>query len=191
MYCATLIFVFSSIFSSGVAYAQTTFDDVFQKANLAVVRLPPSEFPQLPTAIRQELNRRGCTIPQVWGQTNPHNVISGAFLQAAERDWAVLCSIHQISSILIFRNGLPANVTELARGEDYHRLQAEGGDQIGYSREITPISPKTILQYLAWGGEKNSRFLSIIRESKTVSSAKLQPFFYFGRGKWVCVAGAD
>lgn len=34
----------------------------------------------------------------------PHNVIKGQFAKAGQIDWAVLCSIRGVSSILVFRN---------------------------------------------------------------------------------------
>jgi hypothetical protein len=44
------------------------------KADLATTRLLPSAFPELPSPIQKELERRGCTIPQPQGATHA-NVI--------------------------------------------------------------------------------------------------------------------
>ena len=122
----------------GFVFAQVS-EQRFQEANAEVVRLAPSMFPQLPSAVRHELERRGCTIPQVWRETGVHNAIRGRFLRKTEVDGAVLCSVNHLSSILIFRNAAARNVVKLAAARDVDVLQSEGGDQIGYSRAISPV----------------------------------------------------
>lgn len=69
-----------------------------------VTRLPPSAFTQVPTEIRRELKRRGCTIPQLSSGKKPQNVIKGEFIGKGRADWAVLCSLNGSSRILIFTN---------------------------------------------------------------------------------------
>lgn len=63
------------------------------EADIQVTRLPPSAFPEMPTNIRRELERRGCTIPKVWADKRPHNVIKGEFTGKGQTDWAVLLSV--------------------------------------------------------------------------------------------------
>ena len=55
-----------------------------READLQVTRLPPSAFPELPKSIRRELERRGCTIPQVWADKKPQNVIKGEFTRKGQ-----------------------------------------------------------------------------------------------------------
>jgi len=77
----------------------------FREADLPVTRLEPSAFPELPGNIRQELERRGCTIPQVWKDRKPHNVIRGEFTRNGQTDWAVFCSVNRVSvAALLPRN---------------------------------------------------------------------------------------
>lgn len=175
---------------SGLAFCQTPFDSAFQQADSQVIRLSPSRFPQLPLAIRQELHRRGCTIPQVWEKSSPHNVIEGAFIQQGELDWAVLCSVHRISSILIFRNASTSHVIELARGADINVLQSEGGVKIGYSRQIDPVGGEFILRhYHAYGGVKPP-----LIDHQGINDAfvgKASVVLYDYRGKWLTLTGAD
>jgi hypothetical protein len=52
------------------------------------VRLRPSAFPNLPSAVRDELEHRGCAIPQPFGENRPRNVVSGSFIAAGQTDWA-------------------------------------------------------------------------------------------------------
>ena len=105
----------------------------FEKADKQTVRLPASKFPELPPSIRSELDRRGCGIPQVWRAIKPANVIEGSFIRVGQVDWAVLCSVHRISSILIFPNSTSGHVIEIGREADVDKLQGVGADKIGYS----------------------------------------------------------
>lgn len=162
----------------------------FQRADIAIVRLSPSKFPQLPPAIRQELTRRGCAIPQVWGGKSAHNVIKGSFIKPDEIDWAVLCSANQTSAILIFRNASPTRVIELAREADINRLQGEGGEKIGYSREISPVGRDFIMRhYDAYGSVKPPPIDHQGIDDAFVGKASVVLYFY--RGKWLELTGAD
>ena len=72
-----------------------------QSLETYIVQLPPTAFPELPTNLVQELQRRGCTIPQeAYSKTKPNNVIKGEFARAGQIDWAVLCSVRGVSTIL-------------------------------------------------------------------------------------------
>jgi hypothetical protein len=179
------------LLTGAAAFCQTTEGPLdFEKADRQVTRLPPSRFPQLPLAIRQELNRRGCTIPQVWGEKTPHNVIKGLFAQRAELDWAVLCSVNRASTILIFRNASTSRVIELARAADINGLQSVGGTQIGYSREISPVGREFIMRhYQAYGGVTPPPIDHQGIDDAFVGKASVVLYFY--RGKWFELTGAD
>ena len=80
------------------------------KAVAQIPRLPPAAFPELPPALLAELETRGCLIPQIepydparWQD----NVISGHLKRPGQTDWAVLCSIGQVSQLLVFWGGAP------------------------------------------------------------------------------------
>jgi len=79
--------------------------NMWKLADTATVRLSPRSFHQLPHKIIRNLQERGCTIPQEFGNSDPHNVISGEFRTKGQRDWAVLCSRKRSSSILVFWGG--------------------------------------------------------------------------------------
>ena len=80
----------------------------------SIDRLEPQAFPALPNDVRTVLETRGCTIPQTYTlpqdrrPQGPHNVIRGHFLSADAQAWAVLCSVSDSSTILVFdrRDGL-------------------------------------------------------------------------------------
>ena len=94
-------------------------------------------FASLPLEIRRDLEKRGCTISQAFTATRPGNVISGRFTYAAKTDWAALCSVNRVSSILVYRGGSVSSVAELANFPDSTFLQIVGPNgAIGYSRGI-------------------------------------------------------
>ena len=77
--------------------------DKWEAADRETVRLPPSDFPHLPKSVRDDLDARGCTIPQVYCRNcKPHNVISGHFKHPSQVDWTVLCSIDRQSTLLVY-----------------------------------------------------------------------------------------
>src|ERR1700733_9184795 len=93
--------VFLTVGIAHVASSQQGIEKV-KGADLQVTRPPPSAFAELPTRIKRELERRGCTIPQVSADQKPQNVIKGEFTGKGRTDWAVLCSKNHVSTILIF-----------------------------------------------------------------------------------------
>jgi hypothetical protein len=162
----------------------------FREADLQVTRLGPSAFPELPMNIRRELERQGCTIPQVWEDRKPHNVIKGEFIRRGQIDWAVLCSLNRISSVLIFRNASEQNPSELAREADIEKLQGVGGDVIGYSRAISSVGRQFIVDhYRAYGGPKLPPI-----EHQGINDAfvgKASVVHYFHAGNWLQLTGED
>lgn len=162
----------------------------FKEADLKVTRLPPSAFTELPTDIRRELERRGCTVPQVWEDKKPHNVINGEFTRKGQTDWAVLCSLNRVSTILIFRIASGRDPSELARESDIDSLAGVGGDAIGYSRAISPVGREYILrQYRAYGGPKPPTIDHQGIDDAFVGKGSVVRYFHAGR--WLELTGAD
>jgi hypothetical protein len=81
-------------------------------------RLKPSEFITLPIAVRNDLERRRCTIPQLGDSPNHTNVVKGHFANQTGVDWAVICSNGKSSAVLIFIGGQVAEVDSLERSDD-------------------------------------------------------------------------
>ncbi|MBV8817981.1 MAG: hypothetical protein JO022_06465 [Acidobacteriaceae bacterium] len=181
----------SVLLASATAFCQNAEGPLdFEKADREVTRLSPSRFPRLPLPIRHDLTRRGCTVPQVWGEKGLHNVIKGSFIQRTEPDWAVLCSVNRTSTILIFRNASATRIVELARGTDINWLQSEGGTQIGYSREIFPVGREFIMRhYQTYGGVKPPPIDHLGINDAFVGKASVVLYHY--RGKWLKLTGAD
>lgn len=173
-----------------VAQVPTLSHSMWETADRQIVRLNPAEFPELPKGVVAALQRRGCTIPQVPMIGGRHNVIKGEFLKPGETDWAVLCSVGGVSSILIFWNGTETNLSEIAGRNDVDRLQSWGGDKIVYSSAITPVGRGYILEhYKAYGGAKPPAI-----DHEGINDAfygKASEVLYFYRGKWLHLTGAD
>lgn len=165
-------------------------ENAWSKADEQTRRLHPSAFANVPSKIVNELQRLGCTIPQTDGELKPHNVITGRFLSAANRDWAVLCSRDRVSSILVFPNGAVDDVREIESSPDANWLQGMGGSQIVFSRAIGVADARYIVShYEEYGGPKpppldhqgiNHMF---VEKGSTV--------LYWRQGKWLQLQGAD
>ncbi|HKC03365.1 MAG TPA: hypothetical protein VKC17_08685 [Sphingomicrobium sp.] len=127
---------------STVAVAQSP--EEFAQADITIRRLAPSAMPGLSGPVRQALERRGCTIPQLSWNTNPHNAARGAFTAPNGVEWAVLCSRKRISSILVLAESSGAVRASLARRPDVMSLQRSGQNGIVFSREISTAAPDIV-----------------------------------------------
>ena len=165
-------------------------DDAWAKADEQTRRLRPNAFANLPAAIVGELQRLGCTIPQTDGTREPQNVITGRFLSAANRDWAVLCSRDRVSAILVFPNGAINGVREVESSPDANWLQGVGGNQIGFSRAIAVADARYIIShYEEYGGPKPP---SLDHDGiNDIFVEKGSSVLYWHRGNWLRLQGAD
>ena len=133
----------------------------FDEAERQIVRLPPTAFPELSRKVIRELQRRGCTIPQPPSASKLHNVISGAFAKPGQTDWAVLCSLKGVSTILVFWNASEKNPAEIATMEDRTFLQGISPERIAYSSAISAVGKDFIMRhYNAYGGPKRRTLIT-------------------------------
>lgn len=188
-YFAQTILLLSTL--SGPSFARVPAPQNWEQADAATVRLKPDVFSDLSAQIRKELDRRGCTVPQSYAKTSPHNVVRGRFTSAVQMDVAVLCSKAHTSSILVFRGGSTASVGELAAHPDSQFLQTIGpGNAIGYSRSIASASPKYIRDhYDRYGGLKPPPL-----DHDGIDDGfdgKASVVWYWYGGKWLQLTGAD
>lgn len=156
-----------------------------------IVRLNPAAFPGLPAAVRANLEKRMCTIPQAVGiDEQPNNVIRGRFTSAKQMDIAVMCSVNSRSTILVFRGGSVSNVAELRSGEDKGCLQGLGPNTIGFSCAIFVASPADIRAYYkGFGGPKPPPLDHDGIDAAFVGKASTV-LYWFG-GKWLELTGMD
>ncbi len=133
--------------------------DRWDRADRQIRRLQPEVFNGLPQNIRKVLKDRGCTIPQSYASSDPHNVISGQFRVKGQQDWAVLCSIDSASSIVVFWDGDVKQIAEIAKRPDKYWLQEIGDGNIAYSRNISTAASDAIGDYDQAGqGQRTAAF---------------------------------
>ena len=175
----------------GVMAAVSVGQDLdFQAAERQIVRLPPTAIPRLPRAVVQELQRRGCTIPQEVFSKTPNNAVRGQFAKRGQMDWAVLCSINGASSILVFWNGSADSPAELATAEDKSYLQSLGADKIGFSRGISSVGKDYITGHQReFGGPKLPPIDHQGINDAFVGKASVVQYFF--EGTWLQLIGAD
>ena len=176
--------------STGLTHSPRIPAEAWAEADLRTRRLHPEAFSDVPPSIKEVLVRRGCTIPQTYGNENPHNIISGRFTSPTHVDWAVLCSRDRISSILVFTVGDPAPPVELDPSPDVNYLQGLGGAAIGFSRAINVASPQSIrAHYQAYGGP-----IPPALDHEGIDDAfigKGSTVFFWHSGRWLELTGSD
>lgn len=184
------IVIFVLVFGTASLNAQIARQD-WLHADEQTVRLNPSAFPNLPPQVRAELERRGCTIPQPSGASQPRNVVSGSFVTTGQTDWAVLCSRNKRSAILVFRTGHSENVDEFADEPDLQYLQVVSRDnKIGYSRVLTCVSAKSLLKGI--GARADSKLRHIDHDGvENAFVEKGSTLWYWSGGKWGKLSGGD
>jgi len=173
-----------------VASATLHAQDAWDKADRETRRLAPAMLAALPRPVRADLERRGCTIPQVWYQKAPGNVISGHFRTPTAIDWAVLCSVNGVSTILVYLRGRADSVAELGSAPDKGYLQGVGDGKIGYSRAIGVVDSSFIRQHHEWYGGAEPPPL----DHEGINDAfveKASEVWYWYQGKWLRLTGAD
>jgi hypothetical protein len=179
-----VVFVPLMIFASQgpVFFAQTP--------DARIVRLSPSAIRRLPANLVKELQRRGCTIPQETHSKQSNNVIKGEFAKPGQTDWAVLCSVNGVSSILVFWNGSEKNPSSIAPMEDRIFIQGFKKSEYSYSRGIKPAGKSFItLHHNAYG----ARPLPPINHQGIVDTftEKASVVWYSYQGKWLKLSGSD
>ncbi len=153
-------------------------------------RLPVDAFPQLPPAVAAALRARNCAVPQPALEGPPRNVISGQFFAKGETGWAVLCSVNNVTSLLAFRNGKDRTPATIITTDDQVYLQTLSGNRVVYSREITAVGRDFIMRhYRAYGGPQPPPV-----DHQGIDDAFLEKasvIWYFHRGRWLRLTGAD
>jgi len=114
-------------------------------ASYLIRRLPASSFPDLPDAIAEVLDQRGCMIPQTYQAHRPENVINASLDRPGSSDWAVLCSAHGNVELLVFFARTANKPMMLASVPELQRLQRHGSsDVLGFDWGIDSASPQQV-----------------------------------------------
>ena len=151
--------------------------------------LPVNSFPQLPASVQDELNRRGCLVPQTYEARGPENVVQASLERKGSVDWAVLCSVHGTSSLLVFfADGAEPMV--LASAPETERLQADGGSgTLGFNWAIDRATPQQVRQAQA-GMRRRPPMLDHDALADSLVDQKTVYHYYSGKS-WVVVGTTD
>lgn len=165
--------------------------DRVDQADRNTVRLSPSLFSSLPDPVSDDLEARGCKIPQTYGSGEPHNVIKGHFKNSETTDWAVLCSAERKTVLLVYWGGTTELVSEMSRSNDRNWLQTiDAAGQIGFSRSISSVDAKYITDHARWyGGDLPPKI-----DHEGINEAfieKASVVYYWYKGAWLKLRGAD
>ena len=170
--------------------AQRDWQERAEEAIGKIRRLPVEAFHELPAAVAGVLRARNCKVPQPSPEGAARNVIRGEFFARGETGWAVFCSVNNSTALLAFRNDRDTNPDTVTTSQDRLYLQGLDGNQIGYSREITAAGREFIMgHYRAYGGPEPPPI-----DHHGIDDAFLEKgsiTWYFYRGKWLQLTGAD
>jgi hypothetical protein len=140
--------------------------------------LPASSFPDLPDAIANVLNERGCMIPQTYQAHHPENVVEASLEHAGSSDWAVLCSTRGTVALLVFFARAPGHPVTLASAAETDRLQAhDSSGVLGFDWGIDPASPTKVREAQA-GMEHHPPLLDHDALAETVINQRTTYHFY-------------
>lgn len=138
--------------------------------------LPVSSFPQLPSAVVQQLSQMGCMIPQTYEAHGPENVVSGSFEKQGSSDWAVLCSVKGTTTLYVFFQSNLASPVALRHQLDGKWLGRDGawsldyGSAWGISAIPSRVMPRT--EHIEHDGVQDS----FVEQSSTIH--------YFDDERW-------
>jgi hypothetical protein len=156
---------------------ETGFADVGGQSHVPYrIRLMPvSSFPQLPDVVARKLDGMGCMIPQTFAAHGPENVISGSFEMKGSADWAVLCSVHGVSSLYVFFESDLSRAMALRHQPDSLWLGTELGRDYGSAWGITTHPARLMLP--ADNADHDGIEDAFVDQSSVVH--------YFKEGRWV------
>ena len=107
--------------------------------------LPVSSFPDLPPAVQEQLDHRGCLIPQTYEAHRPENVVHASLERPGSSDWAILCSAQGTVSLLVFFGDGSSQPFTLASAPETERLQThDPRGVLGFNWGIDPASPQQL-----------------------------------------------
>lgn len=176
---------------ASVAIACGTPDDEPETVRAAPARqLSPSAFAELPTGIVDDLTTRGCSIPQSYPDSAPHNVVRGRFASRDQTDIAVLCLRDTTSSIVVYRGGRADSVVELAPRPHLRTELTDTTSGFQFSRAIG-VGDSAFIQgrFERYGGPRPPVLDHLGINDIFVGKASV--VWYWHRGQWLQLQGSD
>ncbi len=160
-----------------------------------VRRYPPDSFPELSRPVRDSLVSRGCQVPTPGYRTN---VITGAFTAKGAVEWAVVCSVHDTSQILVMNAANGVVVDSLRRSADSNWIQSDVGKRWLFSRAIALVPMSTLNIVPADTTDEDVVYFGAVLpkpiDHDGIDQAfldKASTMFYFAQGKWFEVGTSD
>jgi predicted N-acetyltransferase YhbS len=153
-------------------------------------RLRPSAFTTITEPIQQNLAQRGCSVPQTYADSLPHNVVSGRFTSPEQLDVAVLCLRDTTSVILVYRAGLIDSVSEVASRPHLRAELSDTGAGFTFSRALG-IADSAFIQsrFEAYGGTRPPPLDH--HGLNDIFPGKGSVVWYWHRGRWLQLQGSD
>lgn len=152
--------------------------------------LPVASFPQLPQSVQDQLNQRGCLVPQTYQAHRPENVIHGSFERPGSSDWAALCSAHGSVSLLVFFGADPAHPFTLASGQETERLQAhDPGKVLGFDWGLDAASPLQVHDAQAGMAPRPPLIHHDAIADSTID--RVTVYHYYSNGAWTRLPSPD
>jgi hypothetical protein len=152
--------------------------------------LPVGSFPDLPNGIKNQLDRRGCLIPQTYEAHRPENVIHASLAGPGSSDWAILCSSQGTVSLLVFFTGNAGQPFTIATAPETERLQThDPSGVLGFNWGIDPASPEQVREAQA-GMEHRSPPLDHDALADTLVDHHTVYHLYL-KGAWVVLQTPD
>ena len=153
-------------------------------------RLPPSAFGGLPSGIMDNLTTRGCSIPQSYPDSTPHNVVTGPFTSREQADIAVLCLRDTTSVILVYRGALADSVVEVAPRPHVHAELSDTSSGFTFSRAIG-LADSAFIQsrFERYGGPRPPTIDHLGINDIFVEKASV--VWYWHSGQWLQLQGSD
>jgi len=186
LYARIVLFLLSGI----CAASQTAAQNRSETKALSAIYLRPVAFPELPSDVLKNLEQRGCQIPQQAYTHERTNVIHGEFAHAGQIDWAVLCSVHSTSRILVYWNGNGQNPAEITPAKDSAFSFKDAAGKVQFLRGISAVNKKFILtHYQAYGGPTPPPIDHAGINDAVLEKASIVWYFY--REAWLALSGAD
>jgi hypothetical protein len=144
--------------------------------------LPPSAYPELPSDVVGELERRACQIPQIQRHKRS-NVIQGEFIRPGQADWAVLCMTKQGTSLLVFENGSERRPMEIAKNRNTFRSWEIRA--IDESLMLNWAGTRKPLQHMSHQGISSSTDSGDLNSGRLYDYAADETVLYFDAGTWM------
>jgi hypothetical protein len=158
--------------------------------------LSPDTFPELPKPVHDSLVSRHCQIPVPGGSRA--NVIAGAFTAKGAVEWAVLCSVHDTSQILVLTAANGGTVDSLNRSPDAQWIQSDVNHTWVFSRMISLVSMSELNVVPADTTSEDALYYGAFLP-KPIDHDGIDEYFldkagqtfYFAQGHWISVVSSD